>query len=556
MSYTSPSPSLISGNGQTTTWWIPATNYGIVTGTGVSVTLEFEPANGLALFTYVAPSGTTFNPTTGVWNIGTLLPGEANTKWLKVVTTVADTGLAPFTLTSTITGNGIDPNNVNNVLVQTLTFTAASPVAGAIDDTNVCACGNVSDNDTACSHGVTEYRLVALSVTNSTNYTFNVNTGEYRFAYVDPSLPITFEYKIWCDVGSGFVEVSGPATVTIAPIIEDISIFDHQPGFINGVDLTVEQIATLKTQPEYATLTTEQIQALCWNVLFNGLDVLVGGWGYDCDESQNTKTFFECSAEDCEDIVNPCPSCPQGSLPSDVLANIDGYVLDGYEIQLGDSVFVQHPNAQAAYTWNGTQWVKWSCGCIFKISQDAGNILTLGTDNAPYLSADIIIDATDEKARVSVNDTTSGFLNGKLVAGSGIILTENNDGANETLTIAATAPASSNVQAVDTPSINTTVSGTGTLVDPFLVSSAYNDGGPTPRYAPGTPGSTGNTFDVSLLFGMPCAGSYTATYTLNGFSTDVYDPGTITLVGTTLTYDILETAPTGTHYINIQRICA
>jgi hypothetical protein len=46
--------------------------------------------------------------------------------------------------------------------------------------------------------------------------------------------------------------------------------------------------------------------------------------------------------------------------------------------------------------------------------------------------------ATDEKAKVSSNDTTPGFLNGKLVAGANVTLTENNDGGNETLTIAAT----------------------------------------------------------------------------------------------------------------------
>jgi hypothetical protein len=44
----------------------------------------------------------------------------------------------------------------------------------------------------------------------------------------------------------------------------------------------------------------------------------------------------------------------------------------------------------------------------------------------------------DEKAKVSSNDTTAGYLNGKLVAGAGITLTENNDGGNETLTISST----------------------------------------------------------------------------------------------------------------------
>ena len=42
---------------------------------------------------------------------------------------------------------------------------------------------------------------------------------------------------------------------------------------------------------------------------------------------------------------------------------------------------------------------------------------------------------TDVKVSVSSNDTTPGFLNGKLVAGTGISFTENNNGSNETLSI-------------------------------------------------------------------------------------------------------------------------
>ena len=45
--------------------------------------------------------------------------------------------------------------------------------------------------------------------------------------------------------------------------------------------------------------------------------------------------------------------------------------------------------------------------------------------------------ATDELIKVSSNDTTAGYLNGKLVAGSNITLTEGNDGGDETLTIAS-----------------------------------------------------------------------------------------------------------------------
>ena len=41
-------------------------------------------------------------------------------------------------------------------------------------------------------------------------------------------------------------------------------------------------------------------------------------------------------------------------------------------------------------------------------------------------------------ALVSSNDTTVGYLNGKLVAGDAITLTEGSDGADETLTVACT----------------------------------------------------------------------------------------------------------------------
>jgi hypothetical protein len=54
-----------------------------------------------------------------------------------------------------------------------------------------------------------------------------------------------------------------------------------------------------------------------------------------------------------------------------------------------------------------------------------------------------IVSDTDVKVSVSANDTTPGFLNGKLVAGSNISFTEGSDGGNETLTIAATATGAS-----------------------------------------------------------------------------------------------------------------
>jgi hypothetical protein len=66
---------------------------------------------------------------------------------------------------------------------------------------------------------------------------------------------------------------------------------------------------------------------------------------------------------------------------------------------------------------------------------------------------------TDEVAKVSSNDTTAGYLNGKLVAGSGIALTENNNGGNETLGIAVN---NLDAAAIATGTIATARLGTGT----------------------------------------------------------------------------------------------
>ncbi|HWQ65959.1 MAG TPA: hypothetical protein VN372_03705 [Methanospirillum sp.] len=50
--------------------------------------------------------------------------------------------------------------------------------------------------------------------------------------------------------------------------------------------------------------------------------------------------------------------------------------------------------------------------------------------------------------KVSANDTTPGVLNGKLVAGTGISLTEGTDGGNETMIISSTASGSSGMNPI------------------------------------------------------------------------------------------------------------
>lgn len=77
-----------------------------------------------------------------------------------------------------------------------------------------------------------------------------------------------------------------------------------------------------------------------------------------------------------------------------------------------------------------------------------GAIYMSGSDSHVYLKNDLgdVFDltetvsgaaGTDELVKISANDTTAGFLNGKLVAGTNITLNERNDGGNETLEVSS-----------------------------------------------------------------------------------------------------------------------
>lgn len=84
---------------------------------------------------------------------------------------------------------------------------------------------------------------------------------------------------------------------------------------------------------------------------------------------------------------------------------------------------------------------------VSKVAKQTDNntywILTAATPTWSELTG---ASSSDELAKVSSNDTTAGYLNGKLVAGTNITLTENNDGGNETLTIAASGGGSTDLR--------------------------------------------------------------------------------------------------------------
>lgn len=94
-------------------------------------------------------------------------------------------------------------------------------------------------------------------------------------------------------------------------------------------------------------------------------------------------------------------------------------------------------NAKLDSTQESANFDQTVTGTNFRIREDGGDMkLTDDNQSEVTLSTLAAGGGADEKVKISSNDTTSDYLDTKLVAGDGITLTENNDGSNETLTIA------------------------------------------------------------------------------------------------------------------------
>lgn len=155
----------------------------------------------------------------------------------------------------------------------------------------------------------------------------------------------------------------------------------------------------------------------------------------------------------------------------------------------GDSLVVQNPaNATATPTANKIPiadgsgkldgWVTAGTDKLSSVSADdttpgyldgklvAGSDISL-TVGSPAGNETLTIAYTgsagaDEKSKVSANDTTAGYLNGKLVAGEGIDFIEGSDGEDETLTILGEDATDSNKGIVELATVAETSGGSDT----------------------------------------------------------------------------------------------
>ena len=105
------------------------------------------------------------------------------------------------------------------------------------------------------------------------------------------------------------------------------------------------------------------------------------------------------------------------------------------------AIVSNNSNATAPTTTYAYQmWYETDTNNWYMRNADNDAWITLATFDQVADTVNFIDSSSTHDVKVSSNDTTAGFLNGKLVAGTAITFLENNDGGNETLTINATDP--------------------------------------------------------------------------------------------------------------------
>lgn len=201
-------PNNISALNSSVIWTFSVPN-GPVSNIGVSAVVTLPP--GWAIQPGVVASMGTFAGNT--WTIGGMLPSQI----AYISIPLKNTTLlgSPWVFGAQVFG--LDTIITNNQFTEAISLSvcaACPPSGGAVDDPGACLCGNVSDNDTPCTSGISSWIPVALSEVNCVLNSFNQATGAYNVSVLDLTQRWSFQYSLWCDDGSGPLQISGPALVS------------------------------------------------------------------------------------------------------------------------------------------------------------------------------------------------------------------------------------------------------------------------------------------------------------------------------------------------------
>jgi hypothetical protein len=439
----------VSHNGDFIIWEVPVTNPSPFEITNAVVTIT--QSQGTTYQSHVASKGT-YNPSTKIWTIGSVSGNKTET--LKITVSVSNILNAPFTNTSVVSFDGVDPNNLNNTNVQTVASTTCPPTGGASATESGCLCVDLEKTTTKCTSGVTEWRLISNSVVNSSTYTWDKLTGKGNFTPINPTLPITFKYDLYCVKGVDEFQVSCAVTHTITKQLENINIFDHKISTIKGSSLQPSEITTLLGQ--YTNLTNADVVGYCWNLIRNGLGVVTSGLPLDCNEKQDTRQFLLLSTV----AINTGST----ALPSDISPQLP---TSNYTPQEGDTIAIMHPDGAFSWFKYTTSWVRVTYYIPF-----INSLTTTGTGAATIVNGVLNI-PTPTSSGISLTTTGTGVAT--LVGSTLNIPTPAPNVVNSlTTTGSGAATLSGGVLNIPTPtpgssiSLTTTGSGAATLVGSVL----------------------------------------------------------------------------------------
>ena len=373
-----------------TYWRVTVTN-GPVPNTNVEVEFTIPTEFSISNSTLV-PVGTLVGDT---WTIGAMTPGQVYSADIILKFDGPVPGVAEeFEVEAVVTGTG-DTNSSNNTKIDTINFEILScdPFASGSN----CSDGlkfDLSECSTPCTQGATpKWTVDEEASVNVEIISFDEDTGIGFYKYIDPSIQGTISWGLECILGEDTITVCTTYTLTLHPIIDDKAVFNHTADLVNGSTLSPAEIAILKAQPAYSAFTDEQIEGFCWEVLYNADGDLVGGWAHQCTGTQDNRSFIFCSETECDEIPeDTCPSCPYTDMPVDVSTYL-GAIVD-YTPQSGDNITVYHPGAISVYEYNGTAWVRSTCGCIQFL-------------NNPYPVSFTITGGATKTATITLSDTTT-----------------------------------------------------------------------------------------------------------------------------------------------------
>ena len=318
----------VKQNGDIVQLTIPIKNIAAFPDTNVAV--QFTIPSGMVIHNYnLLSNGGVFNTLTALWSIGDLGALEETQMILRLK--VTDITQGPFTVQYTLTSTN-DPSSSS--VAQIIDIDACPPAAGANADEFGCLCIDVSLNDTVCSHGITEWRLNALSLTNTeAPYVWDELTGKGSFVPTDNSVPITGTYDLVCIEGINEYTIQQSVPFTISKQIKDKTPYNHTFAQEKYADLSLGDRSIVQDlNPSL------DISLYCWNILRNGDGDITSAQPLNCDATQATSVTYQNINVD-YDAGDPLLGV---TLPSDP--------------EEGDMHLVTYTNGTVYFVWDGSVW--------------------------------------------------------------------------------------------------------------------------------------------------------------------------------------------------------